>query len=175
MAPTPQSPLGLFGTDALIDEDDRAIRDVVRSYVEDKVKPQLADWYEAGTIPARYLNRLSDFLFIAARTANADFPVTFQIDQDGRLRSVDISGPFYGSKGTVDYTSERATSTPLFKMQGAFTLGLDGRGRYQVRTGIRLGSTVRVRRPEGARPCPSSRSPGQWHRRHLRCRSHRHR
>ena len=34
----------------------------------------------------------------------ADFPVTFQIDEDGRLRSVDISGPFYGSKGTVDYT-----------------------------------------------------------------------
>ena len=30
-------------------------------------------------------------------------------------------------KGTVDYTSERATSTPLFQMQGAFTLGLDGR------------------------------------------------
>ncbi|MDP2775961.1 MAG: LppX_LprAFG lipoprotein [Nocardioides sp.] len=34
----------------------------------------------------------------------ADFPVTFQSDEDGRLRSVDISGPFYGSKGTVDYT-----------------------------------------------------------------------
>ena len=30
-------------------------------------------------------------------------------------------------KGTVDYTSERATSTPLFQMQGAFTIGLDGR------------------------------------------------
>jgi hypothetical protein len=30
-------------------------------------------------------------------------------------------------KGTVDYTSERATSTPLFQMQGAFTLGFDGR------------------------------------------------
>jgi hypothetical protein len=30
-------------------------------------------------------------------------------------------------KGTVDYTSERATSTPLFQMQGAFSLGFDGR------------------------------------------------
>jgi glutaryl-CoA dehydrogenase len=57
MPATPQSPLGLFGTDALINEDDRAIRDVVRSYVEEKVKPQLADWYEAGTIPARDLAR----------------------------------------------------------------------------------------------------------------------
>jgi glutaryl-CoA dehydrogenase len=57
MASTPQSPLGLFGTDALIDEDDRAIRDVVRSYVEEKVRPQLADWYETGMIPARDLAR----------------------------------------------------------------------------------------------------------------------
>ena len=30
-------------------------------------------------------------------------------------------------KGTVDYTSELATSTPLFLMQGAFSLGFDGR------------------------------------------------
>ncbi|MDP3967827.1 MAG: LppX_LprAFG lipoprotein [Nocardioides sp.] len=41
---------------------------------------------------------------IPSADADADFPVTFQIDEDGRLRSVKISGPFYGSKGTVDYT-----------------------------------------------------------------------
>ncbi|WP_078895677.1 acyl-CoA dehydrogenase family protein [Streptomyces sp. WMMB 714] len=56
MAPvTPQSPLGLFGTDSLIGEEDRAIRDTVRRFVEDKVKPKLADWYEAGSVPARDL------------------------------------------------------------------------------------------------------------------------
>ncbi len=54
---TPQTPLGLFGTDSLIGEEDRAIRDTVRRYVEDKVKPRLADWYEAGTVPARELAR----------------------------------------------------------------------------------------------------------------------
>ncbi|MFC4492899.1 acyl-CoA dehydrogenase family protein [Streptomyces ovatisporus] len=52
---TPQSPLGLFGTDSLIGEEDRAIRDTVRKFVEDKVKPKLADWYEAGSVPARDL------------------------------------------------------------------------------------------------------------------------
>jgi glutaryl-CoA dehydrogenase len=52
---TPQSPLGLFGTDSLIGEEDRAIRDTVRRFVEDKVKPKLADWYEAGSVPARDL------------------------------------------------------------------------------------------------------------------------
>ena len=55
MTIAPQTPLGLFGTDSLIGEEDLAIRDTVRKYVEDKVKPQLADWYEAGSIPAREL------------------------------------------------------------------------------------------------------------------------
>ena len=55
MATTPQTPLGLFGTEALIGEEDRAIRDTVRRYVEEKVKPQLADWYEQASIPARDL------------------------------------------------------------------------------------------------------------------------
>jgi glutaryl-CoA dehydrogenase len=52
---TPQTPLGLFGTEALIDEESRAMRDAVRRYVDDRVRPELADWYEAGAIPAREL------------------------------------------------------------------------------------------------------------------------
>jgi glutaryl-CoA dehydrogenase len=51
----PQTPLGLFGTDGLIGEEDRAIRDTVRMFVEDRVKPELADWYETGSLPARDL------------------------------------------------------------------------------------------------------------------------
>ena len=54
---TPQTPLGLFGTDALIGEEDRAIRDTVRQYVAEKVRPHLGDWYEAGSVPARELAR----------------------------------------------------------------------------------------------------------------------
>ena len=41
---------------------------------------------------------------IPSADAHADFPVTFQVDGDGRLRSVKISGPFYGARGTVHYT-----------------------------------------------------------------------
>jgi glutaryl-CoA dehydrogenase len=55
MAATSQTPLGFFDTDALLDEEDIAIRDTVRKYVEDKVKPQLAGWYESASIPAREL------------------------------------------------------------------------------------------------------------------------
>ena len=55
MATTSQTPLGFFDTDALLGEEDIAIRDTVRKYVEDKVKPQLAGWYESASIPAREL------------------------------------------------------------------------------------------------------------------------
>ncbi|MEP6814451.1 MAG: acyl-CoA dehydrogenase family protein [Marmoricola sp.] len=52
---TPQTPLGLFGTDALIGEEDLAMRDTVRRFVEDRIKPELAEWYESASIPARDL------------------------------------------------------------------------------------------------------------------------
>ena len=54
---TPQTPLGLFGTDALIDTEDRTIRDTVRAVLAAKVRPHIADWFESGTIPARELAR----------------------------------------------------------------------------------------------------------------------
>ncbi len=57
MAPTPQSPLGLVGTDLLIGEDDRAVRDTVRRFVEDRVRPEVATWYEEGSTPVRELTR----------------------------------------------------------------------------------------------------------------------
>jgi glutaryl-CoA dehydrogenase len=53
----PQAPLALFDVDSLIGEDDRAIRDTVRSFVDDRIKPEVADWYESGTLPARELAR----------------------------------------------------------------------------------------------------------------------
>ena len=54
-AATPQSPLGLFDTDSLIGEEDRAMRDTVRRFVEERIKPEIGDWYESGSIPAREL------------------------------------------------------------------------------------------------------------------------
>lgn len=49
------TPLGLIDTDRLLDDDERAIRDTVRRYVTDRILPEIADWYEAGEIPARDL------------------------------------------------------------------------------------------------------------------------
>ncbi|MCX6415917.1 MAG: acyl-CoA dehydrogenase family protein, partial [Actinobacteria bacterium] len=45
----------LFSIDHLLSEEERAIRDVVRSFVDDQVRPYVADWFEAGHIPAREL------------------------------------------------------------------------------------------------------------------------
>ncbi len=55
MSRAPQAPLALFETDSLLGEEDRAIRDTVRRYVEEKVKPNLPEWFEQASIPAREL------------------------------------------------------------------------------------------------------------------------
>jgi len=52
---TAQAPLELYGIDALIDEDDRDMRDTVRAVMDDTVRPHIAQWYESGTVPAREL------------------------------------------------------------------------------------------------------------------------
>ncbi len=50
-------PLALFGVEDLIGPDDRALRDAVRRYVGDRVRPNIADWYETGNLPVRELAR----------------------------------------------------------------------------------------------------------------------
>ena len=52
-----QTPLGLFGVEALIDPEDRAIRDAARAVLDTRVRPHIAQWYESGTLPARELAR----------------------------------------------------------------------------------------------------------------------
>ncbi|MEO3780239.1 acyl-CoA dehydrogenase family protein [Micromonospora sp. B11E3] len=49
------TPLALFDAETLLHPDDAAIRDVVRQFVADRIRPGIADWYEAGTLPAREL------------------------------------------------------------------------------------------------------------------------
>ncbi len=54
---TTSSPLGLFNTDSLLSGEELAIRDTVRRFVEERVKPEIADWYETATVPVRELAR----------------------------------------------------------------------------------------------------------------------
>ena len=52
---TPQSPLGFFGIATLLDDEERVMQETVRRFVDDRLRPQLAGWYESGSIPAREL------------------------------------------------------------------------------------------------------------------------
>ncbi len=52
-----QSPFDLFAIDGLLSEEERSIRDVVRAFVDDRIKPSIADWFDEGRIPARELAR----------------------------------------------------------------------------------------------------------------------
>jgi glutaryl-CoA dehydrogenase len=53
----PVRPLDLIATDSLLSEEERAIRDTVRQFGQDRLRPHIADWFEAGTLPARELAR----------------------------------------------------------------------------------------------------------------------
>ncbi|WP_131104284.1 acyl-CoA dehydrogenase family protein [Ornithinimicrobium sufpigmenti] len=56
MAPkTAVSPLDLFAIDHLVDEEERDIQRTVRELVTERIKPHLAEWYEAGHVPVREL------------------------------------------------------------------------------------------------------------------------
>ncbi|GAB3775286.1 glutaryl-CoA dehydrogenase [Nocardioides ginsengisegetis] len=50
-----RTPLSLLDTDSLIGDDDRAMRDTVRSFVEERLKPEIAGWYENADVPVRDL------------------------------------------------------------------------------------------------------------------------
>ena len=49
------SPFELFSIDTLLDADELAIRDTVRRFCDDNLRPHLADWYESAALPARDL------------------------------------------------------------------------------------------------------------------------
>jgi glutaryl-CoA dehydrogenase len=51
----PDSPDQLFDIDSLLDDEEKAVRSTVRQVVDERVRPHVANWYEAGQLPAREL------------------------------------------------------------------------------------------------------------------------
>ncbi len=49
------SPLDLIGFDTLLSEEERATRDRVRAYVDAKLRPHIAEWYDAGVFPTEII------------------------------------------------------------------------------------------------------------------------
>ncbi|OYN97095.1 glutaryl-CoA dehydrogenase [Propionibacteriaceae bacterium ES.041] len=54
---TPPNPHDLIGIDDQLSADERSVRASVRELCADIVEPHIADWYEAGSLPARELAR----------------------------------------------------------------------------------------------------------------------
>ena len=57
-------PLDLFGIDALLSDEERDIQDTVRRLVDERLRPRLPEWFEAGALPreiARDLGELGLF------------------------------------------------------------------------------------------------------------------
>jgi glutaryl-CoA dehydrogenase len=48
---TPVDPKDLLAIDALLDADERLLRDTVRRFVAERILPDVGDWFEAGTFP----------------------------------------------------------------------------------------------------------------------------
>ncbi|GAA2080807.1 acyl-CoA dehydrogenase family protein [Streptomyces albiaxialis] len=48
---TPFDPRDPLGIDDLLSDEDRAVRDTLRSWAADRVLPHIADWYEKGELP----------------------------------------------------------------------------------------------------------------------------
>lgn len=53
--PQPQHPFALYDIDSLLTAEEIAIRDTVRRFVADRIRPQIDDWFESGELPAREL------------------------------------------------------------------------------------------------------------------------
>ena len=51
----PQHPFELYAIDTLFNEEQLAIRDAVRQFVDDRVRPHISQWFEDGELPAREL------------------------------------------------------------------------------------------------------------------------
>jgi glutaryl-CoA dehydrogenase len=52
-APLPQSvdPHDVLGTDGLLSDEERMLRDTVRQFVGDRILPEVGEWFDAGTFP----------------------------------------------------------------------------------------------------------------------------
>jgi glutaryl-CoA dehydrogenase len=55
---TALDPLDFLAIDALLDDEERAIRDTVREFVRERVLPDVGDWFEQGILPRELMAEL---------------------------------------------------------------------------------------------------------------------
>src|SRR5512141_2864905 len=55
---TALDPRDFLAIDALLDEEERAIRDTVRQFVRDRIVPDVGEWFEQGILPAELVKEI---------------------------------------------------------------------------------------------------------------------
>ena len=57
--PAALDPLDFLAIDALLDDEERAIRDTVRRFVREQVVPEVGDWFERAVLPREVIGELA--------------------------------------------------------------------------------------------------------------------
>jgi glutaryl-CoA dehydrogenase len=57
--PTALDPRDFLAIDALLDDEERAIRDTVRRWVRDRIVPEVGEWFEQGILPRELVKELA--------------------------------------------------------------------------------------------------------------------
>ena len=58
-APSALDPHDYLAIDALLDEEEKAIRDTVRAFVRERIVPEVGDWFEKGILPREVMSELA--------------------------------------------------------------------------------------------------------------------
>jgi glutaryl-CoA dehydrogenase len=58
--PTELDPLDYLAIDALLDDQEKAIRDTVREFVRKRILPEIGEWFEQGILPRELAKELAD-------------------------------------------------------------------------------------------------------------------
>lgn len=57
--PATLDPLDFLAIDALLDEEERAIRDTVRQFVRERIVPEVGEWFEQGILPREIVQEIA--------------------------------------------------------------------------------------------------------------------
>ncbi|RLE15376.1 MAG: acyl-CoA dehydrogenase, partial [Actinobacteria bacterium] len=60
LRPEAPHPVDFLEIDALLSGEERLLRDTVREFVTDKVKPYIAEWFEDATFPRERVREMGD-------------------------------------------------------------------------------------------------------------------
>ena len=72
--PTAFDPLDYLAIDALLDDEERAVRDTVRQFVRDNVLDEVGDWFEKGIFPREIFQELAKLGLLGMHLAGYGLP-----------------------------------------------------------------------------------------------------